>query len=109
MPYHVVIMDGGSVTPDSQLGADGIDGVCVIDLSGSVAPTVASRTMLRLHVTPDRLQMLKRDRTGKDIADPARQARRVRLHAGRGPGPAARAAAGQRGGRGGVRRAVRAA
>ncbi len=66
IPYHLVIMDGGMVTPDSQIGADGIDGVCVIDLSGSVAPT-PDRTMLRLHVMPDQLQMLRRDRTGKDV------------------------------------------
>jgi DNA segregation ATPase FtsK/SpoIIIE, S-DNA-T family len=67
IPYHLVIMDGGMVTPDSQIGADGIDGVCVIDISGSVAPT-SDRTMLRLHVTPERMQMLQRDRTGKDVA-----------------------------------------
>ncbi len=66
IPYHLVIMDGGMVTPDSQIGADGIEGVCVIDISGSVAPT-PDRTMLRLHVMPDQLQMLRRDRTGKDI------------------------------------------
>ncbi len=66
MPYHLIIMDGGMVTPDSQIGADGIDGVCVVDLSGSVAPTSDS-TMLRLNVTPDRIQMLRRDRTGKDV------------------------------------------
>jgi S-DNA-T family DNA segregation ATPase FtsK/SpoIIIE len=66
MPYHLVVMDGGMVTPDSQIGADGIDGVCVIDISGSVAPT-SDRTMLRLSVAPDRLQMLQRDRIGKDV------------------------------------------
>jgi len=66
LPYHVVIMDGGMVTPDSQIGADGIDGLCVIDLTGSVAPT-SDRTMLRLDVTADQMQMLQRDRTGKDV------------------------------------------
>jgi S-DNA-T family DNA segregation ATPase FtsK/SpoIIIE len=67
LPYHLVIVDGGLVTPDSQIGADGIEGVCVIDLSGSVAPT-SDATMLRLHIDANGLQMLKRDRTGKDIA-----------------------------------------
>ncbi|MEV0403560.1 type VII secretion protein EccCa [Actinoallomurus sp. NPDC050550] len=66
LPYHIVIVDGGMVTPDSQIGADGIDGVCVIDLTGSVSPT-SDNTMLRLNITPDRMQMLNRDRTGKDV------------------------------------------
>ncbi|MEU5883517.1 type VII secretion protein EccCa [Spirillospora sp. NPDC047279] len=69
LPYHVVIVDGGTVTADSQLGADGIKGVCVIDLSGSVTPT-ADATMLRLNVAADGLEMLERDRTGKDVATP---------------------------------------
>jgi S-DNA-T family DNA segregation ATPase FtsK/SpoIIIE len=67
LPYHIVIVDGGMVTPDSQIGADGIEGVCVIDLSGSVAAT-SDATMLRLHVDATGVQMLKRDRTGKDVA-----------------------------------------
>ncbi|MCO6011610.1 type VII secretion protein EccCa [Actinoallomurus purpureus] len=66
LPYHIIVMDGGMVTPDSQIGADGIDGVCVVDLTGSVTPT-ADNTMLRLNVTPEQMHMLKRDRTGKDM------------------------------------------
>ncbi|MFD0691572.1 type VII secretion protein EccCa [Actinomadura fibrosa] len=66
LPYHVVIVDGGAVTPDSQLGSDGIEGVCIIDLTGHVLPTSDS-TMLRLRVAPDRMAMLRRDRTGKDV------------------------------------------
>ncbi|MFC9976314.1 type VII secretion protein EccCa [Spirillospora sp. NPDC127200] len=75
LPLHVVIVDGGIVTPDSQLGADGIKGVCVIDLDEAVAPT-AEATMLRLNVTPDGLEMLERDRTGKDVAGPLGRADR---------------------------------
>ncbi|MFI0351759.1 type VII secretion protein EccCa [Actinomadura sp. 9N407] len=67
LPLHVVIVDGGAVPPDSQLGADGVKGVCVIDLDGNVAPT-SDATMLRLNVTADGLEMLERDHTGKDIA-----------------------------------------
>ncbi|MFC5752118.1 type VII secretion protein EccCa [Actinomadura rugatobispora] len=67
LPFHVVIVDGGTVTPDSQLGADGIKGVCVIDLDGAVAPT-PDATMLRLRVAADHLEMLERDHTGKDVA-----------------------------------------
>ncbi|MWA06029.1 type VII secretion protein EccCa [Actinomadura sp. LD22] len=67
LPYHVVIVDGGAVTPDSQIGSDGIEGVCVIDLSGHVAPT-SDNTMLRLRVAAEKMAMLRRDRTGKDVA-----------------------------------------
>ncbi|WP_309240008.1 type VII secretion protein EccCb [Actinomadura sp. J1-007] len=66
LPFQVVIVDGGEVA-DSQIGADGIKGVCVLDLSGSVAPT-SDATMLRLHVTPDGVEMLERDHTGKDVS-----------------------------------------
>jgi S-DNA-T family DNA segregation ATPase FtsK/SpoIIIE len=67
LPYHIIIMDGGAASYDSQIAADGVEGVCVIDLSGSVAAT-SEQTMLRLHLTPDRIDMLKKDRTGKDVA-----------------------------------------
>ncbi|MBC6457975.1 type VII secretion protein EccCa [Actinomadura sp. HBU206391] len=69
LPYHVVIMDGGAASYDSQLAADGIEGVCVIDLTGTVAAT-SDATTLRLQVAADKVQMLKRDRTGKDVATP---------------------------------------
>ncbi|MBO2454311.1 type VII secretion protein EccCa [Actinomadura barringtoniae] len=67
LPYHIIIMDGGQASYDSQLAADGVEGVCIIDLTGSVAPT-ADPTMLRLHATAGRIDMLKKDRTGKDVA-----------------------------------------
>jgi S-DNA-T family DNA segregation ATPase FtsK/SpoIIIE len=67
LPYHVVIMDGGQASYDSQIAADGIDGVCVIDLTGTTTPT-SDATMLRLHVTKERIDMLRKDRTGKDVA-----------------------------------------
>ncbi|WUU97874.1 type VII secretion protein EccCa [Actinoallomurus sp. NBC_01490] len=66
LPYHIVIVDGGAISMDSQISADGIDGVTVIDLTGAIAPTPES-TMLRLDVRPDRLSIVKRDRTGKDV------------------------------------------
>ncbi|GAA2086264.1 type VII secretion protein EccCa [Actinomadura alba] len=69
LPYHVVIMDGGAASYDSQIAGDGIEGVCVIDLNGTVAPT-SDATTLRLQVAADKIQMLKRDRTGKDVATP---------------------------------------
>jgi S-DNA-T family DNA segregation ATPase FtsK/SpoIIIE len=69
LPYHVVIVDGGQASYDSQLSADGIDGVCVIDLTATTNP-VSDAHMLRLDVTGDRVSMLQRDRTGKDVARP---------------------------------------
>ncbi|WP_354670956.1 type VII secretion protein EccCa [Actinomadura sp. DC4] len=69
MPYHIVIVDGGAVSVDSQLSADGIDGVTVIDLSGVVTPT-SEATMLRLNVAADSMSIVRRDRTGKDVAQP---------------------------------------
>jgi S-DNA-T family DNA segregation ATPase FtsK/SpoIIIE len=69
LPYHVVIVDGGQASYDSQLAADGIDGVCVIDLTGATNSTTDAH-MLRLDVRPDRVSMLQRDRTGKDITRP---------------------------------------
>lgn len=69
MPYHVVIVDGGQASYESQLAADGIDGVCVIDLTGSTNPPIEAH-MLRLDVTPEMVSMLRRDRTGKDIQRP---------------------------------------
>jgi ESX secretion system protein EccC len=66
LPYHVVIVDGGLASYDSQIAADGIDGVCVIDLTGVTAATTEA-SMLRLNVTAERVDMLRRDRTGKDV------------------------------------------
>ncbi|MGI5166778.1 type VII secretion protein EccCa [Spirillospora sp. CA-253888] len=66
LPLHVVVVDGGMASYDSQLAADGIEGVCVIDLSQTVG-TTSEAGMLRLNVTPDKVHMLKKDRAGKDV------------------------------------------
>ncbi|GGV26692.1 type VII secretion protein EccC [Actinomadura cremea] len=68
LPLHVVVVDGGTVD-DAQVAADGIKGVCVIDLDGSVAAT-PDATMLRLHVTDGGLELLERDHAGKDVSIP---------------------------------------
>ncbi|WP_219499868.1 type VII secretion protein EccCa [Nonomuraea ceibae] len=64
LPYHVVIVDGGHVPHDSQLGVDAIQGVTVIDLSESAGPAGESNT-LRLDVQPDGFHMVKIDHAGK--------------------------------------------
>ncbi|TDD12505.1 type VII secretion protein EccCa [Nonomuraea deserti] len=65
LPYHVLIVDGGHVPHDSQLGSDAIQGVTVIDLSGSTAD-VAEQNTLRLDVQPDGFYMVKIDHAGKE-------------------------------------------
>jgi len=65
LPYHVVIVDGGHVPHDSQLGSDAIQGVTVIDLSGSTGAVEEGNT-LRLDVRRDGLRMVKLDHAGKE-------------------------------------------
>jgi len=67
LPYHVVVVDGGEPSVESQIAADGIRGVAVIDLTGTVTPT-SDATMLRLLVTKNQVDLITRDRTGKDVA-----------------------------------------
>ncbi|GGO17953.1 type VII secretion protein EccC [Microbispora rosea subsp. aerata] len=75
LPYHVVIVDGGHVPHDSQLGSDAIQGVTVIDLSGATGPVPEAIT-LRLDVRPDGFHMVKIDHAGRQsrnrLGDPDR-------------------------------------
>ncbi|SDH82248.1 type VII secretion protein EccCa [Nonomuraea jiangxiensis] len=75
LPYHVLILDGGHVPHDSQLGSDAIQGVTVIDLSRSTAD-VEEKNTLRLEVRPDGFHMVKIDHAGKEhktrLGDPDR-------------------------------------
>ncbi|MBB4918681.1 type VII secretion protein EccCa [Streptosporangium saharense] len=64
LPYHVLILDGGHVPHDSQLGTDAIQGVTVIDLSGSAGP-IEEKNTLRIEVRPDGFFMVKIDHAGK--------------------------------------------
>ncbi|MEV4801963.1 type VII secretion protein EccCa [Nonomuraea sp. NPDC049421] len=64
LPYHVVIVDGGHVPHDSQLGTDAIQGVTVIDLSDATGPVEEAAT-LRLDIQPDGFHMVKLDHAGK--------------------------------------------
>ncbi|MCF6476135.1 type VII secretion protein EccCa [Nonomuraea sp. MG754425] len=65
LPYHVLVVDGGRVPQDSQLGSDAIQGVTVIDLSGSTAD-VEEQNTLRLDVRADGFHMVKIDHAGKE-------------------------------------------
>ncbi|MEV6031682.1 type VII secretion protein EccCa [Nonomuraea sp. NPDC052116] len=64
LPYHVVIVDGGHVPHDSQLGSDAIQGVTVLDLSEATGPVEEAST-LRLEIQPDGFHMVKIDHAGK--------------------------------------------
>lgn len=65
LPYHVVIIDGGYVPHDSQIGGDAIQGLTVIDLSDSAGP-VEERLTLRLDIQHDGFHMIKIDHAGKE-------------------------------------------
>ncbi|HEX5495460.1 MAG TPA: type VII secretion protein EccCa, partial [Mycobacteriales bacterium] len=65
-PHHVIVVDGGRVSLDSQLAAGGIQGVTVLDLSDSVNQVIDAGT-LRLHVGPDQVGMISKDRASKDV------------------------------------------
>ncbi|GAA0846704.1 type VII secretion protein EccCa [Streptosporangium amethystogenes subsp. fukuiense] len=65
LPYHVLIIDGGHVPHDSQLGTDAIQGVTVIDLSESAGP-IEEKSTLRLDIQPDGFHMIKIDHAGKE-------------------------------------------
>jgi S-DNA-T family DNA segregation ATPase FtsK/SpoIIIE len=65
LPYHVLIVDGGRLPHDSQLGSDAIQGVTVIDLTGSTAAVEEGNT-LRLDVRDGNLFMVKVDHAGKE-------------------------------------------
>ncbi|GAA3534065.1 type VII secretion protein EccC [Nonomuraea rosea] len=66
LPYHVVVVDGGTVPAGSQLALDVIEGVTVIDLSGS-APQAPAQLTLRLEVTADEVTRVAEDDLGKEL------------------------------------------
>ncbi len=65
LPYHVVIVDGAPVRPGDQLGGDGVDGVTLIDVTGSY-PGPADAATLRLQVAAGQLGMVTQDRAGAE-------------------------------------------
>ncbi|MFI6791942.1 type VII secretion protein EccCa [Nonomuraea sp. NPDC050383] len=65
LPYHIVIIDGGHVPHESQIGGDAIQGLTVIDLSDA-AGHVEERIMLRLDIQHDGFHMVKIDHAGKE-------------------------------------------
>ncbi|WP_308250792.1 type VII secretion protein EccCa [Nonomuraea rhizosphaerae] len=69
LPYHLVILDGGRVPPGSQLATDAIEGVTVIDLSGS-AGQVPAQLSLHLEVTPEEVVRVVEDEMGKPVLTP---------------------------------------
>src|SRR5262249_7078042 len=66
-PQYVGVVDGGRGGFDSQLGAAGGHGVCVLDVSRSVSPE-AERGPLPLAVPPPPPRQPTRDRANTDVA-----------------------------------------
>ena len=64
-PYLVVVVDGVTVPPGSRLAGTGYHNAIILDLT-SPAPAGAGRTTLRLDVTPERIEMVRFDRTGAE-------------------------------------------
>ncbi|MGH3275313.1 MAG: type VII secretion protein EccCa, partial [Streptosporangiaceae bacterium] len=71
-PHVVVIYDGGRIPPDAQLAQGDAYGVTLLDLTGTIGRD-SDRHLLRLRVTPGRLEMIRREDTGTDT--PARLGR----------------------------------
>ena len=63
--HLIVIYDGGTVPLDAQLALGDAHGVTLIDLSGSLSRG-QGRHLLRLSVTDDQIEMIRRDNTGSD-------------------------------------------
>ncbi|MCO5996336.1 type VII secretion protein EccCa [Actinoallomurus rhizosphaericola] len=57
IPQHVVILDGGGVEPAAILAAEGVAGVCVVDLSGATN-WPDDETTLRVEATYERARIL---------------------------------------------------
>ena len=66
LPYHLVIIDGGQVPAGSQLGTDAIEGVTVIDLSGTVTQ-VPAHLALHLEVSAGEVVRVVEDEMGKQL------------------------------------------
>ncbi|MFG1967756.1 type VII secretion protein EccCa [Nonomuraea fuscirosea] len=66
VPYHVVVVDGGTVPAGSRLAQDVIEGVTVIDLSGATPPAPAPLT-LRLEAGPAELVRIGADELGDEV------------------------------------------
>ncbi|MEO3804979.1 type VII secretion protein EccCa [Nonomuraea sp. B1E8] len=66
LPYHVVVVDGGTVPAGSQLALDVIEGVTVIDLGGA-APQAPAQLTLHLEVGPDEVVRVVEDELGKEL------------------------------------------
>jgi S-DNA-T family DNA segregation ATPase FtsK/SpoIIIE len=65
-PYVVVILDDGAVDNESRFFSGGYRNALLIDVSMTV-PWKHSRQVLRLDISPDSLEMVHADRTGKEV------------------------------------------
>ncbi len=66
LPHLVVVLDGGTVPPDSLIAAGDTLGVTVLDLGGALRREGEAGTV-RLRVGDGGLTMVRKDGTGKDV------------------------------------------
>ncbi|MCD5310299.1 type VII secretion protein EccCa [Kineosporia babensis] len=64
-PFVVVINDGGRIPPGARFLATGYRNAVMIDLDGHAA--MAGRGVLTLDVKPDEVEMVKKDRVGREV------------------------------------------
>jgi S-DNA-T family DNA segregation ATPase FtsK/SpoIIIE len=64
-PYVVIVLDGVQVPIGARIGEAGLRNVVVLDMSGALR-WKSDRVTLRLKVSPDKIESVGADRTGKD-------------------------------------------
>jgi S-DNA-T family DNA segregation ATPase FtsK/SpoIIIE len=64
-PYVLLVLDGVTVPAGARVIEGGIRNATVLDVSGAL-PWKADKSTLRLQVTPEKVEMIGTDRTGKD-------------------------------------------
>ncbi|MEU3269278.1 type VII secretion protein EccCa [Saccharomonospora sp. NPDC006951] len=65
-PYVVIVLDGVEVPAESRLAGTGYRNSVVLDVSGALG-NAAGRTTLRLDVGEEQVDMVRTDRTGKEV------------------------------------------
>jgi S-DNA-T family DNA segregation ATPase FtsK/SpoIIIE len=65
-PYVVVVLDGGDIGEETRFTTAGYRNAVLIDL-GETMPWKHAKRVLRLDFTPDGLEMVQANRTGKEV------------------------------------------
>ncbi|MET0133895.1 MAG: type VII secretion protein EccCa [Kibdelosporangium sp.] len=65
-PFVVIVLDGVDVPSEARLAGTGYRNSVVLDVAESL-PSATGKAALRLHVTAEKVEMLRTDRTGQEI------------------------------------------